>query len=55
MSKRFITTLLVILFIGALGNTRHRPNIMSHNYVLPIPIQIIDSNKDREIPQNQGY
>ena len=42
-------------YTDALGNTRHRPNIMPHNYVLPIPIQIIDSNKDREIPQNQGY
>ena len=42
-------------YTDALGNTRHRPNIMPHNYVLPIPIQIIDSNKDKEIPQNQGY
>ena len=42
-------------YTDALGNVRHRPNIMPHNYVLPIPIQIIDSNKDREIPQNQGY
>jgi len=42
-------------YTDALGNVRHRPNIMPHNYVLPIPIQIIDSNKDKEIPQNQGY
>ena len=42
-------------YTDALGNVRHRPNIMPHNYVLPIPIQIIDSNKDREITQNQGY
>ncbi len=42
-------------YTDALGNTRHRPNIKPHNYVLPIPIQIIDSNKDKEIPQNQGY
>jgi len=28
---------------------------MPHNYVLPIPIQIIQSNKDKEIPQNYGY
>ena len=42
-------------YTDALGNIRHRPNIMPHNYVLPIPIQIIDSNKDKEIPQNYGY
>ena len=42
-------------YTDALGNVRHRPNIMPHNYVLPIPIQIIDSNKDKEIPQNYGY
>ncbi len=38
-----------------LGATRHYPNIAPHNYVLPIPIQIIKSNKDKEIPQNPGY
>ena len=42
-------------YTDALGNVRHRPNIMPHNYVLPIPIQIIQSNKDKEIPQNYGY
>ena len=42
-------------YTDALGNIRHRPNIMPHNYVLPIPIQIIDSNKDKQIPQNYGY
>ena len=42
-------------YTDALGNIRHRPNIMPHNYVLPIPIQIIQSNKDKEIPQNYGY
>ena len=42
-------------YTDALGNVRHRPNIMPHNYVLPIPIQIIDSNKDKQIPQNYGY
>ena len=35
--------------------TRHYPNVAPHNYVLPIPIQIIQSNKDKEIPQNPGY
>ena len=35
--------------------TRHIPNIAPHNYVLPIPIQIITSNKDKLIPQNAGY
>ena len=38
-----------------MGLTRHYPNIKPHNYVLPIPIQIIQSNKDKEIPQNYGY
>ena len=42
-------------YIDALGNTRHIPNIKPHNYVLPIPIQIIQSNKDVKIPQNPGY
>ena len=42
-------------YTDALGNTRHRPNIKPYNYVLPIPIQIIQSNKDKEIPQNYGY
>ncbi len=42
-------------YTDALGNTRHRPNIKPYNYVLPIPIQIIQSNKDKEIPQNAGY
>ena len=38
-----------------MGLTRHYPNIAPHNYVLPNPIQIIQSNKDKEIPQNYGY
>ena len=42
-------------YTDALGNTRHRPNIKPYNYVLPIPIQIIQSNKDKQIPQNAGY
>ena len=42
-------------YTDALGNTRHRPNIQPFNYVLPIPNQIIESNKDREIKQNYGY
>lgn len=42
-------------YTDALGNTRHRPNFKPHNYVLPIPAQIIQSNKDKKIPQNAGY
>ena len=42
-------------YTDALGNTRHRPNVKPHNYVLPIPIQIIQSNKDVKIEQNPGY
>jgi hypothetical protein len=42
-------------YTDAMGNTRHIPNIKPHNYVLPIPIQIIQSNKDVKIPQNPGY
>ena len=42
-------------YTDALGATRHRPNIKPHNYVLPIPVQIIQSNKDVKIPQNPGY
>ena len=42
-------------YTDALGNTRHRPNIKPFNYVLPIPGQIIKSNKDRKIDQNPGY
>ena len=38
-----------------LGNTRHRPNVKPYNYILPIPIQIIQSNKDVKIEQNYGY
>ena len=37
------------------GKTRHYSNFKPHNYVYPIPIQIIQSNKDKEIPQNDGY
>ena len=42
-------------YTDALGNPRHRPNIKPYNYVLPIPIQIIQSNKDKKIEQNAGY
>ena len=31
------------------------PNIKPYNYVMPIPIQIINSNIGREIKQNYGY
>lgn len=37
------------------GVTRHRSNFKPHNYVFPIPAQIIQSNKDVKIPQNAGY
>ena len=37
------------------GKTRHYSNFKPHNYVFPIPKQIIDSNKDMVIPQNEGY
>ena len=39
----------------AMGKTRHRPNIKPHNYQLPIPTQVIQSNKDNQIQQNEGY
>ncbi|MBP5487846.1 MAG: RagB/SusD family nutrient uptake outer membrane protein [Bacteroidales bacterium] len=42
-------------YTDALGNTRHRPNIQPHNYVLPIPIQIIQSNNGIYFEQNYGY
>ena len=42
-------------YTDALGNTRHRPNVKPHNYLLPIPVQIIQSNKDVKIEQNPGY
>ena len=42
-------------YTDALGNTRHRPNVKPYNYLLPIPIQIIQSNKDVKIEQNYGY
>ena len=35
--------------------TRHYSNFKPHNYVFPIPTQIIDSNIEVEIPQNDGY
>lgn len=38
-----------------MGKTRHYPNIQPYNYVLPIPIQIINSNIKVEIKQNYGY
>lgn len=37
------------------GKTRHYSNFKPHNYVFPIPAQIIQSNKDVKIPQNAGY
>jgi len=42
-------------YTDAMGNTRHRPNVMPFNYLLPIPVQIIQSNKDKKIEQNYGY
>ena len=42
-------------YTDALGNTRHRPNVKPFNYLLPIPVQIIQSNKDKKIEQNYGY
>ena len=42
-------------YTDALGHTRHRPNVKPHNYLLPIPVQIIQSNKDVKIEQNPGY
>jgi hypothetical protein len=37
------------------GKTRHYSNFAPHNYVYPIPTQIIQSNKDHKIEQNAGY
>ena len=37
------------------GKTRHYNTFKPHNYLFPIPAQIIQSNKDVEIPQNEGY
>lgn len=42
-------------YVDKMGMTRHIPNIKPYNYVLPIPTQIIQSNKDVKIPQNPGY
>ena len=42
-------------YIDKMGKTRHRPNIQPYNYVLPLPIQIMQSNKDVKIEQNYGY
>ena len=42
-------------YIDAYGYTRHRPNIKPYNYLLPIPIQLIQSNPDLMIHQNEGY
>ena len=42
-------------YVDKMGLTRHIPNIKPFNYLLPIPTQIIQSNKDKEIPQNPGY
>ena len=37
------------------GKTRHYSNFAPHNYVFPIPTEIIDANMEKEIPQNDGY
>lgn len=42
-------------YVDKMGKTRHISNIRPYNYLLPIPIQIIQSNKDKEIVQNTGY
>ncbi len=42
-------------YVDKMGKTRHYSNFKPHNYVFPIPAQIIDSNKDKQIPQNAGY
>ena len=42
-------------YTDPLGKPRHYPNIKPYNYILPIPIQIIQSNKDVKIDQNYGY
>ncbi len=42
-------------YIDINGKTRHYSNFKPHNYVFPIPVQIIQSNKDFDIPQNDGY
>ena len=42
-------------YTDAMGKTRHIPNIKPYNYLLPIPTQTIQSNKDKEVPQNYGY
>jgi len=42
-------------YTDKMGKTRHYPNIQPYNYVLPIPIQIINSNIKVEIKQNEGY
>ena len=42
-------------YTDKMGKTRHYSNFKPHNYVFPIPTQIIESNQDREIPQNDGY
>ena len=42
-------------YIDKMGKTRHIPNIKPHNYVLPIPIHVINNNIGYEIKQNEGY
>ena len=42
-------------YTDKMGKTRHYPNIQPYNYVMPIPIQIINSNIGHEIKQNYGY
>jgi hypothetical protein len=41
-------------YIDKMGKTRHYPNIKPHNYVLPIPVQLINDN-EVGIKQNEGY
>ena len=42
-------------YTDVMGKTRHYSNFKPYNYVLPIPFQIIQANKDYEYPQNTGY
>jgi hypothetical protein len=44
-----------VAYTDKMGKTRHYSNFKPHNYVFPIPSQIISSNQDKEIPQNYGY
>ena len=37
------------------GKTRHYSNFKPHNYVYPIPTEVIEANSQVKIPQNDGY